>query len=249
MNFVRGVLSMKKIIAWIVCAGCLGWMPGAINAAWADTFSFTLGTPNSAISGYTGPYEQVTVTTSGANATTATITFTSLTSGGNIYLMGDGSSVAVNVNATSFTLGTVTGSNSGTGFTATTFTNAGSGNVNGFGSFNLNINSFDGFSNSSSTISFTLTDNSGTWASAADVLAANANGSLAAAHVFVTSSPANVNNGALATGFASNGIETPLPGALALFGSVLFGGLGAATWRRRRRGSISVLGGPISAIG
>jgi hypothetical protein len=36
---------------------------------------------------------------------------------------------------------------------------------------------------------------------------------------------------------------TPLPGALALFGSVLFGGIGVSTWRKRRGGrrAISVL--------
>lgn len=44
--------------------------------------------------------------------------------------------------------------------------------------------------------------------------------------------------------FTFNSVTTtPLPGALALFGSVLFGGLGVSTWRRRRssRGTTSVL--------
>ncbi len=37
-------------------------------------------------------------------------------------------------------------------------------------------------------------------------------------------------------------VPTPLPGALALFGSVLFGGIGVSTWRKRRsnRGVVSV---------
>src|SRR5205814_4694365 len=126
-----------------------------LRQAEADTVSFILGVGNPAISGYPGPY--VSVTVNRTNSTHATITFTSLTSAGNIYLMGDGSSVAVNVNATSWTVNNVTGSNSGTGFTPGPYTNGGSGNVDGFGVFNQTINSFDGFGHSSSTIRFTLT--------------------------------------------------------------------------------------------
>jgi len=51
----------------------------------ADTFSFNLGVGNPAISGYPGPY--VSVTVNRTNSTHATITFTSLTAAGNIYLM------------------------------------------------------------------------------------------------------------------------------------------------------------------
>ena len=118
-----------------------------------------------------GPFEVVTsmsrpyvsVTVNRTNSTHATITFTSLTAAGNIYLMGDGSSVAVNGNATSWTLSDVTGSNSGTGFTPGPYSNGGSGNVDGFGVFNQKINSFDGFGHSSSTIGLALTNTSGTW--------------------------------------------------------------------------------------
>jgi len=55
----------------------------------ADTFTSTLDTGNSAISGFTGPYGSVSVDLT--SSTTATITFTSLTNAGNIYLFGDGS--------------------------------------------------------------------------------------------------------------------------------------------------------------
>ena len=174
----------------------------AAFTAKADTiFDLTVG--NSAISGFPGPYAQVDVSLT--SSTTATITFTSLTNMGNIYLFGDGGSVDVNVNATSFSLSGISGGNSGTGFTPGPYSDGGSGNVDGFGVFNQTINSFDGFTHSSDTIMFTLTDLSGTWASSASVLTANASGALAAAHIFVTSSPANASNSALATGFASNG--------------------------------------------
>src|SRR2546429_5819206 len=67
---------------------------------------YTLSTGNSGISGYTGPYATVSVTLT--DSTHATVTFDSLTNGGNLYLMGDGGSAAVNVNATTWALGTLT---------------------------------------------------------------------------------------------------------------------------------------------
>jgi len=207
---------MTRLIAVGVAAIAL-LMLGQLPTARADTVSYSITSPNSALSGFTGPYGTATVTLT--SSTTATITFTSNTVGGNIYLMGDGGSVAVNVAASSFNVGTITGSNAGTGFTPGPFT-AASGNEDGFGAFNLRIDSFDGFSHSSDTISFTVTNTSGTWASAGVVLAANGSGAFAAMHVFVTSSPANASNTVLVTGFAANGgaVATPEPSSLMLFG-------------------------------
>jgi hypothetical protein len=204
------------------------------NCAKADFIDFDLGTGNAAISGFTGPYAHVHVDrTSG---TTATITFTSLTNSGNIYLLGDGGSVGVNVNAASWTLGSITGSNAGTGFTPGPYSNGGSGNEDGFGSFNQTINSFDGYTSSSDTISFTLTNTSGTWASASGVLTGNALGNTAAAHIFVTSAPANAANGALVTGFASNGSPVvPEPASVILMGLGALGFAGIANRMRRRQ--------------
>ena len=193
--------------------------------ALADSFTFDLTTGNTAIAGFTGPYATVTVDLT--SSTTATITFTSLTNSGNIYLMGDGGTVGVNVNATSWTLGTITGSNSGTGFTPGPYSDGGAGNEDGFGNFNQKINSFDGFTHSSDTVSFTLTDTSGTWLSAANVLLG------AAAHIFVTSSPANASNTALATGFAAGTVNAPDGGmTLMLLGGAL---VGIETLRRKFR--------------
>jgi hypothetical protein len=215
--------KIKYIAAVLIAIAGLG-----LQQAKADSFSFNLSAGNPAISGFTGPYAMVTVNRT--DSTHATITFTSLTNSGNIYLMGDGSSVAVNVNATSWTLGTITGSNSGVGFTPGPYSNSGSGNVDGWGVLNQTITSFDGFTHSSSTISFTLTNTSGTWATVNQVLTANGNGVFAAAHIFVTLNPANSKNGAIVTGFAANGGGQQVPdgGATVMLLGAALGALGIA---------------------
>lgn len=206
------------------------------SALVADTTGpIDISSANAAISGFPGPYATVTVTTPTLNSNMATITFTSNTVGANIYLMGDGGTADVNVNATTWTLGTITGTNAGMNFTPGPYSNGGSGNVDGFGVLNQTINSFDGFTHSSDTISFTLTDTSGTWADAASVLVANANGAFAAIHVFVTPLPADGHGtGALATGFAANGgaMSVPEPATWVSLGSIL--GMGALLSLKRR---------------
>ena len=194
----------------------------------ANAFTSDLNTGNTAISGFTGPYGTVTISLD-ATGTVATVTFTSNTVGGNIYLFGDGGSVALNVNASSFTVSGITASNGGTGFLTTNadYSFAGAGQEDGFGQFNLTINGFDGFSHSADTISFTLTNTSGTTWTDSTVLAFNATGFDAAAHIFVTSSPANRSNGAIATGFAGEGPGTvPDGGATVMLLGAALGALG-----------------------
>lgn len=213
MRFTRWTLILLAVLAF-----------GALPAV-ADTITFTLGIPNLAISGYTGPYATVEIDLT--SATAATITFTSKDNGTYTFLMGDGGTVGVNVNATSWTLGTITGSNAGTGFTPGPYSNGHAGNEDGFGSFNQTINTFDGYTHSSDTISFVLTNTGGTWANAAAVLIGNADGYEAAAHIFVAADPTDAHHDALATGYAVNGTPknpaVPEPASLALFGSGLVG--------------------------
>jgi hypothetical protein len=199
------------------------------SVASADLFNSTLESPNSDLSGFITPFVQLTVNRT--SSTVATVTFTSLVQAGNIYLMGDGTTAALNVNAGTFTVGTVTGSNSGTGFSAPSFTTnitpTSSQNVDNQGHFNLTIDDTDGFKNSVNTLSFTLTDVSGTWANAASVLALNDANRDAASHIFVTAFPAVQSAGAVATGFAGESPggfgQVPLPPSVLLLGSGLLG--------------------------
>lgn len=226
---------MSKLIP--ILAGCAGLALAVASTPASADLIFSLGTGNSAISGFTGPYATVDVHL--VSATVATIKFTSDTAAGNIYLLGDGGTVGVNVNAATWTLSGITGSNAGTGFTPGPWSDGGAGNEDGFGSFNQTINSFDGFTHSSDTVSFTLTNTSGTWASDTAVLTAT---DPAAAHIFVTAFPANASAGAIVTGFAAcTAIGTPgcasagplpEPSALAMVGGAL--ALFGLIWRRRR---------------
>src|SRR4029077_5529001 len=154
--------KLKYIAPILIAVACLG-----LQHAKADFVDYTLTTANDSGLG-TGPFGTAHVDLTGG---IATITFTAASG----YLFVDGGSVAVNVNATTWNIGTFT-SNGDPVF------NDGAGNEDGFGSFNQKV-SMQNSSNGASIISFKLTNTSGLWLSAANVLKFNGNNWKIAAHI------------------------------------------------------------------
>jgi hypothetical protein len=197
--------KLKYIAPILIAVACLG-----LQHAKADTVDYTLGTSNSPGTLGTGPFGTVHVD---LTAGVATITFTAASG----YLFVDGGAVAVNVNASAWTIGNFTSNGE-------SVSSSGAGNEDGFGSFNQKVSMQDS-SNGASIITFTLTNTSGTWASAANVLAFNGNNWLVAAHI-------QIQNGTGNTGFAagpSGGtITAPDGGTTVMLLGAALGALGMA---------------------
>lgn len=234
----RKTRKLSTLIAGLAVGVLL--TPMLASATPLDTNTFDLGQGNSGLSSYiAGPYASVEVDLD--TSTTATITFTGLTNAGDDFLFGGQGAVAVNVNASSWTLGSILGSNSlSSSFTPGPLTDSDSGNEDGWGNFNQTINSFDGYTHSSNTISFELTntDIGGSWADAASVLTGNGSGYTAAAHIYVAGAGPSAN--AITTGYATNGPDAPAPApepaSTLLFGTGLAGL--ALVIRKRWQGSL-----------
>ena len=233
----RKILGLGSLLAATSIASLL-----AASPANADVITVSIDTGSSVLSPYPGPYGTVTIDRT--SSTTANITFSAV----DPYRIGDGGSVDLNVNATSFTFTTPTETTVvepppvTTQFTPTYDSKKGNtpGEVGPFGSFNLSLNNSGGFANTANTVSFTLTDTSGTWASASSVVIANLAGADVAAHIFVCGeTPCNPADpkGAVVTGYAAGSgggnivFLVPEPLSLSLFGAAL---VSVAALRRRK---------------
>lgn len=195
---------------------------GASNAS----ASFQLTVPNPDVTG-AGPYADISVALSNSNKT-ATITITSDTNGGYIYLLGAHGAVALNVNG-AYSFDSVTGTQE---FSGGFLSNGGAGQESQFGHFNLTVDAHGGFANAYTQIVVTITKSTGSWASEADVLIPNSDGQMAAAHVLACAIPCNKTEGAAFTGYVSNPTTVPEPHTLF---SVALGGLALCGFHARRR--------------
>jgi hypothetical protein len=192
------------------------------NAFSQCQFTSLLNSPNDALNAFPPPGGSYgTVCVNLVNSATATITFTA--SDG--FLFGAVDAMALNINtagpfAASASAITFPGHNSPS---LTITSPPGSQVVGGQGVFNLVAANSDGFPDSFQIGTFTVNLLAGSFANAASVLAFNASGVDAAAHIFVCADAAcSIAGGASATGFAGEtGGTVPEPTTVTLLGGVV----------------------------
>ena len=210
---------MQKLISITITAGAAALSVFALFAspAHADlvTQYLTYGTPTIFPRTNAIPYASVTIDLT--NPTTVNISFQAL---GNYTI----ESADVNLNVSGdpgFTVTIPTVSNSYNGFTPVLCC-AAIGNpgdtVADLGNFTIIFEDFYGptFVDSATNISFSVTNTSGTWSSAADVLQSNDQDEDAAALTYVCNTdPCTLAGGASNTGYATDGpVPVPVPAPL-----------------------------------
>ena len=226
---------MKRSVFLGLAAAVICGMSGL--AARASSITYSIADPNSAISGYTGPYGSVAVTL--VDSTHATFDYVAATPK---FFFVDGSSVDANINATSFTVSNLVGTNSVFAGPSDSPTLDSAGVVSTFGTFNLVVKEKDASTADwTSEVTFTVTNTSGTWASPSDVLKLNDQNYYVAAHIAVytgTGTPTSSSSAAV-TGYAGDKgtpiltSAVPLPAAV-WSGMAMLGGLGAFAKLRKR---------------
>jgi hypothetical protein len=171
--------------------------------------------------GTLGPGPFGTVQINRTSSTMAMITYTTASG----FTFGDGSAIDANVNAASFSVSGATANC--TSCTLTVVNPPGTSNVDGLGTFNLTTTVGNFSPTSDFTVgSFTVTDLSGTWASASQVLAFNSGGGNCPLGCDAGAHARNETSGN--TAFVGETVPAPVIGhglfVLLAVGGVLFGG-------------------------
>jgi hypothetical protein len=209
-------IGVRLFFVTLVCVAC-------IPLASPATCGFVSPLNVTETAGTTGPFGDVCVNLE--SATTALITFTAAPT----YTFVDSSIADVQVNAATFTA-------SFSSDTTSSSPSAGSGNVNGYGSFNLTWDN-GAASNHEDFFSFLVTNTSGSWGLASDVLTANAKGFDAAAHVLClqgSGCETAGTDGTPLTFFVAEGATSAVPEPR-FYGLLLIGLMGVAAIMFRRR--------------
>jgi hypothetical protein len=223
-----------------VSALSLALLAGSATQARAN-FLLSLNAPNSAVSPFTGPYGTVNFVRN--SSTSYTVTLTALNNGGKFYLFGDGGTIGVNFNGAVSLFGSISHTNPLGGSSPAL---GGAGNISDFGNFSFSIDNGQGAANAVDTLTFTVTKDSGSWATDADLLVNNSDGFSVVGHVFVYDNASYNGGTATSTGFAGNGNTGPGPNVpapptaiLAAAGGLSFGLSGLVGWKRRRQSAIA----------